>query len=483
MNEPATIHTPSVNTVRPLLSGSRIALFYVGTVVISILLFLLIRQVGSELPALPASAASVSRAAPSSPPNMLEHLLLALTAIVIASRLTGAFFQRFHQPPVIGEVLAGIMLGPSLLGRVAPEAMGTLFPPFVVPALTAIAQVGVVLFMLLVGLELNTASLRQRSQAMLAISHVSILCPFLLGSLLALYLYPRFSTAAIPFTAFALFIGVSLSITAFPVLARILTDRRLHRTSLGIIALTCAAVNDVTAWCLLAFVVGVVQSQLGGAVLTTLLTLIYIAFMLFITRPLLMRFVEKVEAREDSDPQIMGVMSVSLLLSCLAAESIGIHAIFGAFLLGALVPHESRVARTLTEKLHDFVVIMLLPAFFALTGLRTQISLITGAAWVACLLIIAVAFVGKFGGATLAARFTGLGWRDSAALGILMNTRGLVELIVLNVGLDLKVISPQLFAMFVLMALVTTFATSPILDRLLALDWTRENKERPAPGE
>ena len=270
--------------------------------------------------------------------------------------------------------------------------------------------------------------------------------------------------------------GVSMSITAFPVLARILTDRRLHRSPLGIIALTCAAVDDVTAWCLLAFVVGGIQSQLGGAALTVVLTIVYIGFMLFVVRPLLQRFVEKVEGRNDMDQQIMAVMSIGLLLSCLATEAIGIHALFGAFLLGALVPHESRVARTLTGKLQDFVVILLLPAFFALTGLRTQVSLIGGADWLACLLIILVAFVGKFGGSTLAARLTGLDWRDSAALGILMNTRGLVELIVLNVGLDLKVISPQLFAMLVIMALVTTFATSPILDRLLALDWTHESK-------
>ncbi len=373
----------------------------------------------------------------------------------------------WKEPPVIGEVLAGILLGPSLLGQAAPGVMAFLFPAFAVSALGILAQIGVVLFLFLVGLELNTDHLQDRAHTSVAISNASILLPFLLGSLLALLLYPLLSSSDVTFTAFALFLGVSMSVTAFPVLARILTDRGIQRSRLGVIALTCAAVDDVTAWCLLAFVVGVVHARLGGAALTVGLTLVYLLVMFLVVRPLLVRFTQRCEEARGPEQQVMAVIAISLLLSCLATEAIGIHALFGAFLLGAIIPHDSWVARTLTEKLHDFVVVMLLPAFFALTGLRTQISLIAGSQWLLCALIIFVAFAGKFGGSSLAARLTGLSWRDSAALGILMNTRGLMELIVLNIGLDLKVISPRLFAMMVIMAVVTTFATTPILDRLI----------------
>jgi Kef-type K+ transport system membrane component KefB len=329
--------------------------------------------------------------------------------------------------------------------------------------------------MFLVGLDLNTDRLKERTRSAVAVSNASILFPFLLGSLLALQQYPRLSSSHVAFSAFALFLGVSMSVTAFPVLARILTDRKIHRSRMGSMALICAAFNDVTAWCMLAFVVGVVHSRLGGAALTALLTLAYIAGMFLVVRPLLHRIALKYKGNGGLSQQMMAMIFGCLLLSCLATEYIGIHALFGAFLLGAVIPHDSWVARTITDRLNDFVVVMLLPAFFALTGLRTQIGLIGGAQWLTCGLIILVAFAGKFGGASIAARLTGLSWKDSAALGILMNTRGLMELIVLNVGLDLKVISPTLFAMLVIMAVVTTLATSPILDRLISDDWRTDD--------
>ncbi len=445
---------------------------YAVMLALGVALFFLVRHLGTGLTAAaPQSASKFSTSNEQSPPNVLEHVLLGLFAVILAARLAGALCKRIHQPPVIGEVLAGIMLGPSLLGRFVPGAMAALFPNYVIPALGIIAQVGVVLYMFLVGLDLNTARLRERSHTALAISHASIVCPFVLGSILSLYLYPRLSTSDVPFTAFALFLGVSMSVTAFPVLARILTDRGVHRSRMGAISLTCAAVDDVSAWCLLALVVGVVHSRLGGAVLTAALTLIYIAGMFFVIRPLASRFVRWCEHEEAPGQQLMAVALISLLLSCLATEFIGIHALFGAFILGAVVPHDSRAAHVLTDKLNDFVVVMLLPAFFALTGLRTQIGLIAGVQWLTCGLIVLVAFAGKFGGTAIAARLTGLSWRDSSALGILMNTRGLMELIVLNVGLDLGVISPTLFAMLVIMAVVTTFTTSPILDRLISKEW------------
>ncbi|HKQ61593.1 MAG TPA: cation:proton antiporter [Candidatus Polarisedimenticolaceae bacterium] len=454
----------------PRASIARTALAYGAMTGGGILLFLWIRQHGSGLAApLPAGAPLFGASKGGPHVDNLLHVLLALLAIIVAARIVGFLFRRLRQPPVIGEVVAGILLGPSLLGRIAPDAYAFLLPPTVAPYLQVIAQVGVILYMFLVGLELNPAHIRRSPHTALAISHASILVPFLLGSLLALGLYPRLATSDVPFTAFALFLGVSMSVTAFPVLARILTDRRMQATPLGVMALTCAAVDDVTAWCLLAFLVGVVQARGAGAWGTVALTVLVIAAVLLVLRPILARVGRRVEQRaEGVSSATLAFVFVLLLGSALATESIGIHALFGAFLVGAVVPHDGRLARELRQRLEDVVVVLLLPAFFAFSGMRTQIQLVRGAeAWLWCGLIVLVACAGKFGGSTLAARLTGQSWRDSAALGVLMNTRGLVELIVLNVGLDLGVISPTLFAMLVIMALATTFATAPLLDRIV----------------
>jgi Kef-type K+ transport system membrane component KefB len=344
-----------------------------------------------------------------------------------------------------------------------------------------IAQVGVILFMFVVGLELDPAVMRDRTRSTIAISHASITLPFVLGTLLALPLYTRLSTSDVPFTAFALFLGVSMSITAFPVLARILTDRGIQRTRLGVIALTCAAVDDVTAWCLLAFVVSVVKAKSGSVLVTVVLTAAYIGLLLIVVRPLVARWVRAFDHRGVTH-SVMTVAFVALLLSALVTEAIGIHAIFGAFVLGVIVPHDSRIARELRANIEGVVVVLLLPAFFAFTGLRTQVGLLRGAgAWLLCAGIILVASLGKFGGSAAAARLTGLSWRDAASLGALMNTRGLVELIVLNIGLDLRVLSPELFAMLVVMALVTTMATTPVV-ALLRRGAAWEEIAAPAPG-
>jgi Kef-type K+ transport system membrane component KefB len=426
--------------------------------------FLLIRGYGERLMAPPAAPVASSVAATAQPAQVLVHVLVALAAVIITGQLLAKLCASLWQPPVIGEVVAGMLLGPSLLG---PELSGWILPPAVAPFLGLIAQLGVILYMFLVGLELNISRLTHRVHATVATSHASILVPFLLGTLLALGLYPRLSARGVPFTSFALFMGVAMSITAFPVLARILTDRGMTRTELGVVALGCAAIDDVTAWCLLAFVVGIARAQIGQGLLVTAGALGYIAGMLLIARPLLRR----VAARWTTEPLPRGAVAgvfVALLLSALTAEVIGIHAIFGAFLLGAVVPPESVVARTLTRQLEHLVTILLLPAFFAFTGMRTRIDLVSGLEqWLICALIILTATLGKFGGTLVAARLTGLGWRAAAALGTLMNTRGLMELIVLNVGLDLGVISPPLFAMMVVMALVTTMATAPVLHWLL----------------
>jgi Kef-type K+ transport system membrane component KefB len=450
-------------TVQPRLRNTVIG--YALMIVAAILAFLAIRHFGEALPA-PAAAQAVETVKAGGKGDVLYHVLLALAAVIVVGRLVAAAFKYVGQPPVIGEVLAGILLGPSLLGYLWPGATAYLLPPAIAPFLDVIAQFGVILYMFIVGLELDVGHLRQRGHTTLAISHASIVAPFLLGSLLALWLYPILAAGNVPFTPFALFLGVAMSITAFPVLARILTDRGISRTPLGVVALTCAATDDVTAWCLLALVVGVAQAKVGGALMVIVLTLVYIAAMLLVVRPLLLRIARGYLDGPPSQAKLAGVF-VLLLSSTLITEAIGVHAIFGAFLLGAIMPHDSPLARELIHKLEDVVCVLLLPAFFALTGMRTQLNLVSGLEnWLLCGLIILVATLGKFGGTFAAARLTGLGWREAASLGTLMNTRGLMELIVLNIGLEMRVISPRLFAMMVLMAIATTIATAPVLSRL-----------------
>jgi K+:H+ antiporter len=442
----------------------RLALVYGLMLAAAAGLFLVIRSWGETLPVPPPDAAAPrTTAGPVRAVDPLFHVLLALAAIIITCRVVGRLFVLMRQPPVIGEVVAGILLGPSFLGRIAPEIADFLLPASVAPFLSVIAQLGVVLYMFLVGLELNAELLHSRAQATLAISHASIVVPFVLGSALSLGLYATLAAGGVPFTSFALFMGVAMSITAFPVLARILTDHRMAKTELGVIALSCAATDDVTAWCLLAFVIGVAQAEAGGAVLVACLTMMFMAIVFFIVRPLAARLVAHYE-KTGLTSNGVAIVFAALLLAALTTEAIGIHAIFGAFLLGAVIPQNSVVARAFPRKLEDVVTILLLPAFFAYTGLRTQIGLVAGVEdWLICGAIIMTATLGKFGGTLIAARLTGLNWQMCASLGILMNTRGLMELIVLNIGLDLGVISPTLFAMMVLMALATTLATTPIL--------------------
>jgi Kef-type K+ transport system membrane component KefB len=439
-----------------------------GTMVVgSVLLFLPINSWGSKL-AVPESAAPLAKGtAPAvGKPDAVLHVLAALAAILIVGRMLSVPCRYLGQPPVIAEIVGGILLGPSLLGQAWPQAAGFILPPSVAPYLGAIAQLGVILYMFVVGLELNLGVMRELAHAAAAIAQASILVPFLLGAALALVLYPRFSSSEVQFTSFALFAGIALSITAFPVLARILTDRRMHKTPLGVLALGCAAANDVIAWCLLAFVVGVTQTKVSGAFLVLGLTAAFVGVLLLVVRPIAARSLARMDEGQLT-PGILALVLAAVLLSALATEAIGIHAIFGAFLLGAVIPHDSAVAQTLAHKLGDVVAVLLMPAFFAYTGMRTHIGLVSGLeAWLMCGLIILAATAGKVGGTVLPARLSGLGWRDAMSLGVLMNTRGMMELIALNIGLDLNVISPTLFAMMVLMALATTMATTPALHLL-----------------
>ena len=452
-----------------LMQKSRVILFYAASLVAAVGVFLLIRSAGLRLfaPRTAQPPGIVEATPPAETTSVLLHVLLALVIIVIAARVLGAMFGLLHQPQVMGEVVAGLLLGPSFLGWLAPLVSSQLLPQTIAPFLAVIAQIGIILFMFLVGLEMDTGLLRQRTRASIAISHASIVVPFLLGASLALWLYPRFAGGGISFTAFALFIGVAMSVTAFPVLARILRDTKKQTSRMGVLALACAAVDDVTAWCLLALVVGVARAQPGRVLVTVGATTAFVLFVLVIARRGAVWLAGRQASLGRTTQQMFAIVCVSLLVSALVTERIGIHALFGAFLLGAVVPHDSQLARDIREKCEDLVVVLFLPVFFVFTGMRTQVGLLKEPVdWLVCVVIILIASLGKFGGSFFAARLTGSDSREAASLGILMNTRGLMELIVLNVGLDLGVLSPALFAMFVLMAVVTTLATTPILQAL-----------------
>ncbi|HEV8239552.1 MAG TPA: cation:proton antiporter [Thermoanaerobaculia bacterium] len=402
----------------------------------------------------------------------LPLLLLQVVVIVVAARLMGGLFRRFHQPAVIGEMIAGILLGPSLLGWIWPQTQTFLFPPDSMGALRLLSQIGVVLFMFIVGIDLDAAHLRRTAHAAVWVSHLSITVPFLLGSALSLVLYRSLAPPGTRFSAFALFMGTAMSITAFPVLARILEDRGLTRTPLGATAIACAAVDDVTAWCLLALVVTLVEATaLAGALVTFLLTAAFVLLMLLVVKPAASRLLR---GNVEGEALVAGALSF-LFLCALITEVIGIHALFGAFLAGVAMPRHSSVHSYLRRRLETFASVLLLPLFFAFTGLRTQIGLLDDlGGWLACAALIGVAIAGKIGGTMIAARITGIGWADSFALGAMMNTRGLVGLIVLDLGYDLGILSPPVFSMMVLMALLTTFMTAPLLQ--LHAAWKRRHE-------
>jgi len=421
----------------------------------------------------PAGGIAAATKVTSGDEDIVWRLVLAAAVIIVAARLVGTAFQRINQPQVVGEIVAGVVLGPSLLGRVAPSLSSALFAKQMLPFLDVFSQVGLLFFMFLIGLELDLRLIRGRGQAAATVSHMSIVVPFLLGAGSALFLFPMLGSQSGRFLPFALFLGASMSITAFPVLARILTERGIYKTRLGAITLTCAAVDDVTAWCMLAVVVAVTRaSGAVGALKTVGLALGFVLTMGFVIRPLLGRLARWHEDRGEIGGGMLAMLFVGILLSAMATDRIGIHAIFGAFLFGVIMPKRSELIAELVGKLEDFTVVFLLPLYFAFTGLRTNIGLLgtSPSQWGACLLILGIAIVGKFGGSAVAARLNRLHWRESMAVGVLMNTRGLTELIILNIGLDLKVIPPELFAMLVIMALVTTFMTTPLLSLLYPAD-------------
>jgi Kef-type K+ transport system membrane component KefB len=411
-------------------------------------------------------------------------LLLQVVVVLATARLAGRAAGFLGQPRVIGEMVAGLALGPSLLGWIRPEWMHALFPADRMGSLLTLSNIGVILFMFVVGLHLDGALLGRRAKAAVAVSQASIVVPFALGAALAPWLHPRFAGTGVALLPFTLFLGAAMSVTAFPVLARILSERRLMNTPAGSIAIASAAVDDVSAWCLLAIVVAVARGAAAGGSFAFLFlgSGAYVLFMLFVVRPALRRWQARrlriraaipeagrstQEERAAAGAEAIGASVLLALGSGLVTEWLGVHALFGAFLAGAIVPREGGLARDLAGRLEGMVTTVLLPLFFAFTGLRTEIGLISGALWGVAAAILVAAMAGKLGGAAAAARLAGMGWRDALAVGVLMNTRGLMELVILTVGLEIGVLSPTLFAMMVFMALVTTVMTSPLLSLLL----------------
>jgi Kef-type K+ transport system membrane component KefB len=396
----------------------------------------------------------------------LAILLAQIITIILVARFFGWVFKKIGQPSVIGEIIAGIVLGPSLLGMYFPEFSAALFPVESLGNLKFLSQIGLILFMFVIGMELDLKVLKNKANEAVVISHASIIIPFALGIGLAYFVYNRFAPEGVKFLSFSLFMGIAMSITAFPVLARIVQERGIHKTKLGAIVITCAAADDITAWCILAVVIAIVKA---GTFVSSLyiiaLAFIYVLAMLFVVKPFLKRIGDLYGSKDTIVKPVVAIFFLTLILSSYATEVIGIHALFGAFMTGAIMPDVAKFRTIFIEKVEDVSLILLLPLFFVFTGLKTEIGLINDPyLWKVTGFIILVAVIGKFLGSALAAKFVGQNWRDSLTIGALMNTRGLMELIVLNIGLELKVLTPEVFTMMVIMALVTTFMTGPALD-------------------
>lgn len=396
----------------------------------------------------------------------LALLLTQIVTIIIVAKLFGWICVKLKQPSVIGEMIAGIVLGPSLFGLYFPEFSAFIFPKESLPNLQFLSQIGLILFMYIVGMELDLSVLRKKAHDAVVISHASIIIPFALGVGLSYFIYKEFAPDGIQFSSFALFIAIAMSITAFPVLARIVQERNLHKTKIGTVVITCAAADDITAWCILAAVIAIVKAgSFSGSVFVILMAILYVFIMIKAVRPFLNRIAEAQKGKGFISKALVVVFFLILIISAYATEVIGIHALFGAFMAGAIMPENVKFRSLFIEKVEDVALVLLLPLFFVFTGLRTQIGLLNDPhLWKIGGFIILTAVTGKFVGSALTAKFLKLSWKDSLTIGALMNTRGLTELIVLNIGYDLGVLGPELFAMLVIMALFTTFMTGPCLD-------------------
>ena len=395
----------------------------------------------------------------------LSTLLIQIIAVLVMVRLFGYLFSLIGQPGVIGEIVAGIVLGPSVLGFFFPDAFHFLFPAHSLTNLELLSQVGLILFMFVIGMELDFSVLKNKINETLVISHAGILVPFFLGILSSYWVYEEYAADQTPFLPFALFIGISMSITAFPVLARIIQERNMTKTPLGTLTIASAANDDVTAWCLLAVVIAISKAgSFASALYSVGLAVVYIAVMFLVVRPFLKKVGEVYANREVINKTFVAFILLILIISSCLTEIIGIHALFGAFMAGVVMPPSIGFRKVMMEKVEDIALVFFLPLFFAFTGLRTEIGLINSPAlWGVCLLLITVAVAGKLGGCAVAARLVGESWKDSFTIGTLMNTRGLMELVALNIGYEMGVLPPSIFVILVIMALVTTFMTTPLL--------------------
>jgi Kef-type K+ transport system membrane component KefB len=396
----------------------------------------------------------------------LSILLLQVIIILFTSRVFGVIFRKLGQQTVIGEIIAGVILGPSIFGWLFPEQFAFVFPHNSFLSLQFLSQIGLAFFMFVIGMELDLTKIKSKTHDAIIISQVSIIFPFFLGTCVSYYIFQELAPKGVSFLSFALFMGIAMSITAFPVLARIIKERGLTKTPLGVLAITCAAVDDVTAWCLLAAAIAIVKAgNITSSLFTIGLAITYIFFMLFLIKPWFQKLSDKRIKGDYIDKTVIGISFFLLLLSAYFTEVIGIHALFGAFIAGVVMPNNIKFREILTDKIEDVSTIILLPIFFAFTGLRTQIGLLNeGYLWGFCFLIIGFAIIGKLAGSALTAKIIGRTWKDSLSIGALMNTRGLMELIVLNIAYDLGVFGPELFSIMVIMALFTTFLTGPLLD-------------------
>lgn len=456
----------------------KIPIFYIATIGLFILLIFLMLKLGKANLENPSELIPIVAEVDASSwsiflQNLMNNiatptiiLIAQLIVILIAVKFFGWLCNLIGQASVIGEIIAGVILGPSLLGYYFPEVSAAIFPESSLDNIGLLSQIGLILFMFIIGMELDLRTIRNRAEEAVVISHASIVFPFALGIILSYFIYEEFTHAHVSFLSFSLFMGIAMSITAFPVLARIIHERGINKKPIGPLVITCAAIDDVTAWCLLATVIAIVKAgSFTSSLFVILMAVVYILIMFKVVRPILKRIVDSQQSRRDITKSTAALFFIILFISAYITELIGIHALFGAFLAGVMMPTDIKFRNLLIEKIEYVSLIILLPLFFVYTGLRTQIGLLnTTHLWMICGLITLVAITGKFMGSALASRFVGISWKNSLTIGVLMNTRGLMELVVLNIGLDLKILSAEIFAMMVIMALVTTFMTSPSLD-------------------
>jgi Kef-type K+ transport system membrane component KefB len=392
-------------------------------------------------------------------------LLLQIIVILLCCRFLGWLFTKMKQPTVVGEILAGILLGPSVFGYWFPETSGFLFPPESLDNIGLLSQFGLILFMFAIGMELDITEVRSKLKETILISHTSIIVPFFFGMLTAYLIYDDYAGKETPFLPFALFVGIAMSITAFPVLARIIQEKGLTKSHLGTISLASAANGDIIAWCLLAVIIAVAQAgSLLSAIYNIFFSVLYLVAMFLIIRPFLRMVGQVYHNEEVIDKGLVAFIFLILISSSFLTETLGLHALFGAFMAGVVMPSDIKFRKIMAEKVEAVSLSLFLPLFFVLTGLKTEIGLLnTPALWGMCGIFILVAVIGKFGGTAVSARFVGESWKNSFYIGALMNTRGLMELIILTIGYEMNILSPPVFTMLILMTLVTTFMTTPLL--------------------